>query len=46
MDTAEIRRRFLAHFEAAGHAVVDSASTLANDPNHDGGQVGPGRCSC
>ena len=33
MDTAEIRRRFLAHFEAAGHAVVDSASTLANDPN-------------
>ena len=33
MDTAEIRRRFLAHFEAAGHAVVDSASTLADDPN-------------
>lgn len=33
MDTAEIRRRFLAHFEAAGHAVVPSASTLADDPN-------------
>ncbi len=33
MDTAEIRRRFLAHFEAAGHAVVDSAPTLADDPN-------------
>ena len=33
MDTAEIRRRFLAHFEAAGHAVVPSASLLADDPN-------------
>ncbi len=33
MDTAEIRRRFLAHFEAAGHTVVPSASTLADDPN-------------
>jgi len=33
MDTAEIRRRFLAHFEAAGHAVVPSASLLVDDPN-------------
>lgn len=33
MDTAEIRRRFLAHFEAAGHAAVPSASLLADDPN-------------
>jgi alanyl-tRNA synthetase len=33
MDTAEIRRRFLAHFEAAGHTVVPSASLLADDPN-------------
>ena len=33
MDTATIRRNFLAHFEAAGHTVVPSASLLADDPN-------------
>ena len=33
MDTAEIRRRFLAHFEAQGHQVVPSASLLLDDPN-------------
>ncbi|QIK76744.1 alanine--tRNA ligase [Nocardioides piscis] len=33
MDTSEIRRRFLGHFEAAGHTVVPSASVLASDPN-------------
>ena len=33
MDTSEIRRRFLAHFEAAGHTVVPSASVLTDDPN-------------
>jgi alanyl-tRNA synthetase len=33
MDTAEIRRRFTAHFEAAGHTVVPSASLLLDDPN-------------
>ena len=33
MDTAEIRRRFLAHFEADGHTVVPSAPLLFNDPN-------------
>src|ERR671917_2268303 len=33
MDTAAIRRNFLAHFEAAGHAVVPSASLLLDDPN-------------
>ena len=33
MDTAEIRRRFVAHFEAAGHTAVPSASLLADDPN-------------
>jgi alanyl-tRNA synthetase len=33
MDTAEIRRRFLGHFEAAGHSVVPSASLLLDDPN-------------
>ncbi len=32
MDTAEIRRRFVAHFEAAGHQVVPSASLLLDDP--------------
>ncbi|MEO7745659.1 MAG: alanine--tRNA ligase-related protein, partial [Actinomycetota bacterium] len=32
MDTAEIRRLFVAHFEAAGHTAVPSASLLANDP--------------
>ena len=33
MDTAEIRRRFTAHFERAGHTPVPSASLLADDPN-------------
>ncbi|QBX57208.1 alanine--tRNA ligase [Nocardioides seonyuensis] len=33
MDTSEIRNRFLAHFEAAGHTVVPSASLLVDDPN-------------
>jgi alanyl-tRNA synthetase len=33
MDTAEIRRRFLAHFENAGHTVVPSAPLVFNDPN-------------
>ncbi len=33
MDTAEIRRNFVAHFEAAGHHVVPSASLLVPDPN-------------
>ncbi|MCW2747343.1 MAG: alanyl-tRNA synthetase, partial [Nocardioidaceae bacterium] len=33
METAEIRRRFLAHFEAAGHTVVPSAPLLFDDPN-------------
>lgn len=33
METAEIRRRFLAHFEAAGHTAVPSASLLLDDPN-------------
>ncbi|GAB3762901.1 alanyl-tRNA synthetase [Nocardioides ginsengisegetis] len=33
MDTAEIRRRFVSHFEAAGHTAVPSASLLADDPN-------------
>ncbi len=33
MDTAEIRRRFVAHFEAAAHAVVPSASLILDDPN-------------
>ena len=33
MKTAEIRRRFLAHFENAGHTVVPSASLLFDDPN-------------
>ncbi len=32
MDTAEIRRRFLAHFEARGHLVVPSASLVSTDP--------------
>ncbi|MDO9381172.1 MAG: alanine--tRNA ligase [Nocardioidaceae bacterium] len=32
MDTAEIRRRFLKHFEDAGHQVVPSASLIAHDP--------------
>jgi alanyl-tRNA synthetase len=33
MSTAEIRHRFLAHFEAAGHTVVPSAPLLLDDPN-------------
>jgi len=33
MDTADIRRRFVSHFEAAGHQAVPSASLLLNDPN-------------
>ena len=33
MDTAEIRRRFLAHFENAGHTVVPSAPLVFDDPN-------------
>ena len=33
MDTSEIRRRFIAHFEAADHTAVPSASVLASDPN-------------
>jgi alanyl-tRNA synthetase len=32
MQTAEIRRRFLAHFEAREHTVVPSASLIAEDP--------------
>ncbi len=33
MKTAEVRRRFLAHFENAGHTVVPSAPLLFDDPN-------------
>ncbi len=33
METAEIRRRFLAHFENAGHTVVPSAPLKFDDPN-------------
>ncbi|HWI43505.1 MAG TPA: alanine--tRNA ligase [Nocardioides sp.] len=33
MSSAEIRNRFLAHFEARGHTVVPSASLLLDDPN-------------
>ncbi|MBA2560762.1 MAG: alanine--tRNA ligase [Propionibacteriales bacterium] len=32
MDTAEIRRRFLAHFEARDHTLVPSAPLLLDDP--------------
>ncbi|NLC99023.1 MAG: alanine--tRNA ligase, partial [Actinomycetales bacterium] len=32
METAEIRRRFLKHFEDAGHTVVPSAPLLLEDP--------------
>ena len=32
MSSAEIRRRFLAHFEARGHTVVPSASLITDDP--------------
>src|ERR1700749_3004560 len=33
MQSAEIRRRFLAHFEANGHTVVPSAPLPFDDPN-------------
>ncbi|HET6154165.1 MAG TPA: alanine--tRNA ligase [Marmoricola sp.] len=33
MDTADVRRRFVAHFEAAGHTAVPSAPLLVDDPN-------------
>jgi alanyl-tRNA synthetase len=33
METAEIRRRFIAHFEDRGHTHVPSASLLLDDPN-------------
>ena len=33
LSTAEIRRRFVAHFEARGHTPVPSASLLLDDPN-------------
>ncbi len=33
MLTSEIRRRFLDHFEKAGHTVVPSAPLLLDDPN-------------
>ncbi len=33
LSTAEIRRRFVAHFEALGHTAVPSASLLLDDPN-------------
>ena len=33
METAEIRRRFLGHFEALGHTVVPSAPLPFEDPN-------------
>ncbi|MBA2695438.1 MAG: alanine--tRNA ligase [Actinobacteria bacterium] len=32
MQTAEIRRRWLSHFESRGHAVVPSASLVSDDP--------------
>ncbi len=32
MKTVEIRRRFLAHFEAREHLVVPSASLVSEDP--------------
>ncbi len=32
MQSAEIARRFLAHFEARGHAIVPSTSLVADDP--------------
>ena len=31
MDTAEIRRRFVAHFERAAHTAVPSASMILAD---------------
>jgi alanyl-tRNA synthetase len=33
MDTADIRRRFVEHFERAAHTPVPSASLLLDDPN-------------
>src|ERR671938_1702271 len=33
MQTAEIRRRFLEHFEKRGHTVVPSASLISPDPS-------------
>ncbi|MGH3501752.1 MAG: alanine--tRNA ligase, partial [Nocardioidaceae bacterium] len=33
METAEIRRRFIAHFHSREHTVVPSASLLFDDPN-------------
>jgi alanyl-tRNA synthetase len=33
MDTAEIRRRFVAHFERAAHTAVPSAPLILDDPN-------------
>ncbi|WP_109508859.1 alanine--tRNA ligase [Nocardioides speluncae] len=33
METAEIRRRFVSHFEQNGHTAVPSASLLLDDPN-------------
>ncbi len=33
MDTAEIRRRFISHFEERDHTVVPSSSMLLDDPN-------------
>ncbi len=33
METAEIRRRFIAHFAERGHTHVPSASLLLDDPN-------------
>ena len=33
LSTADIRSRFLGHFEAAGHTAVPSASLLLDDPN-------------
>ena len=33
ISSGEIRRRFVAHFEAAGHRAVPSASLLVDDPN-------------
>ncbi len=33
METAEIRRRFIAHFERRGHTHVPSASLILDDPN-------------
>ncbi|MGO4258613.1 alanine--tRNA ligase [Marmoricola sp. RAF53] len=32
-NSADIRRRFVAHFEAAGHTAVPSAPLLVDDPN-------------